>query len=270
MNKKIPFVLLALILSTGSLFPAFAFAQSLPDSTRSKIDQLFAKWNDTTAPGCAAGIVRGDQLVYARGFGLADLENKTPNTPATVFYMCSLSKQFSGYAIALLVNQGKIKLDEDIHVYLPWMNDFGKKITVSNLLNHTSGLRDDIGLAQFYGLGGDGMLTQDLAVQMLKRQRTLNFNPGEKFSYSNSNYVLLAEMVRTVMGQSFKSFTDSAIFRPLGMTASAFADDHSQLIPNRALSYGKDGEAWHNAVQNVYTLGDGGLFTSGNDGKMGD
>lgn len=265
MNKKIPFVLLALILSTGSLFPVSAFAQSLPDSIRLKIDQLFAKWKDTTAPGCAAGIVRGDKLVYAQGFGLADLENKTPNTPATVFYMCSLSKQFAGYAIALLVNQGKIKLDEDIHTYLPWMGDFGKKITVSNLLNHTSGLRDDIGLAQFYGLGGEGMLTQELAVRMLKKQRTLNFNPGDKFSYSNSNYVLLAEIVKAVRGQSFKSFTDSVIFRPLGMTASAFADDHSQLIKDRAPSYGKDGEAWHNAIQNVYTLGDGGLFTSVND-----
>jgi len=266
MLKKLTFNHIPSLLFLLTVFAGgSAQAQVLPDSTHLKIDQLFAKWNDMTAPGCAVGIVQDDKLVYARGFGLADLENKTPNTPATVFYMCSVSKQFAGYATALLVNEGKIKLDEDIHTYLPWMGDFGKKITVRNLVNHTSGLRDDIGLAQFYGLGGDGMLTQDLAIQMLKRQRTLNFNPGEKFSYSNSNYVLLAEIIKTVSGKSFKAYTDSTIFRPLGMTTSAFADDYSQLIAGRAPSYGKDGEVFHNAVQNVYTLGDGGLFTNVND-----
>lgn len=266
MKKKLTFYYMLLSLFSLIVFAGSSVhAQPLSDSTRSKIDQLFAKWNDTTAPGCAAGIVRGDELVYSKGFGLADLENKTPNTPATIFYMCSVSKQFAGYAIAMLVNQGKIKLDEDIHAYLPWMGDLRKKITVRNLVHHTSGIRDDIGLAQFYGLGEDGMLTEELAVQMLKRQRTLNFDPGKKFSYSNSNYVLLAEIVKAVTGQSFKSYSDSAIFRPLGMTSSAFADDHSQLIAGRALSYEKDGKVFRNAVQNVYTLGDGGLFTNVND-----
>ncbi|RDC57219.1 class C beta-lactamase-related serine hydrolase [Pedobacter chinensis] len=266
MNKKLSYIVLAVVLSFGSLsLPTTGSAQSLPNSLISKLDLLFARWNKDDAPGCAAGVVRGDQLVYAKGFGLADLENKTPNTPATIFYMCSVSKQFAGYAIALLAGEGKIKLDEDMHTYLPWMGNFGKKITVRNLVNHTSGLRDDIGLAQFYGLGGDGMLTQELALQMLKRQHTLNFNPGEKFSYSNSNYVLLAEIVKKVTGMSFKDYTDSAIFRPLEMTASAFADDHSRLIAGRAQSYEKNGEVFHNAGQNVYTLGDGGLFTSVND-----
>ncbi|MFD0766120.1 serine hydrolase domain-containing protein [Mucilaginibacter lutimaris] len=266
MKKKLTFYYMLLSLFSLIVFAGSSVhAQPLSDSTRSKIDQLFAKWNDTTAPGCAAGIVRCDELVYSKGFGLADLENKTPNTPATIFYMCSVSKQFAGYAIAMLVNQGKIKLDEDIHAYLPWMSDLRQKITVKNLVHHTSGIRDDIGLAQFYGLGEDGMLTEELAVQMLKRQRTLNFDPGKKFSYSNSNYVLLAEIVKAVTGQSFKSYSDSAIFRPLGMTSSAFADDHSQLIAGRALSYEKDSKVFRNAVQNVYTLGDGGLFTNVND-----
>ncbi|MEJ5995156.1 serine hydrolase [Pedobacter sp. Du54] len=264
MKNKLTFnyILFSLVVLASSM----VHAQIMPDSTRLKIDQLFTKWNDITMPGCAAGIVQGDKLVYAKGFGLSNLENKVPNTPATIYYMCSVSKQFAGYAAALLVNQGKIRLDEDIHTYLPWMGDFGKKITVRNLVNHTSGLRDDIGLAQFYGLGGDGILTQQLAIKMLKRQRTLNFDPGKKFSYSNSNYVLLAEIIKAVSGQSFKSYSDSAIFKPLGMTSSAFAEDHSQLITGRALSYEKkNGASFHNAVQNVYTLGDGGLFTNVND-----
>lgn len=266
MNKKSPFAVLAgNLLISALLYPASVCAQILPDSLTLKLDRLFAKWNTNDAPGCVAGIVQDDKLIYAKGFGLANLENKIPNTPSTVFYMCSVSKQFAGYAIALLVNQGKVRLDEDIHTYLPWMAEFGKKITVRHLVNHTSGLRDDIGLAQFYGLRGDGMLTQELALRILKKQKTLNFSPGEKFSYSNSNYVLLAEIVKAVTGQSFQSFTDSAIFKKLGMTSSCFADDPGHLIQNRALSYLKDGNVFHNTVQNVYTLGDGGLFTNVND-----
>ncbi|NNU33804.1 beta-lactamase family protein [Mucilaginibacter sp. S1162] len=125
-------------------------AQTLPDSLTAKVDQLFAKWNNNTAPGCVAGIVRGDKLVYAKGFGLANPENGVPNTPESIFYMCSVSKQFAGYAIAMLANAGKVNLDNDIHTYLPRMADFGgRKITVKNLLNHTSGIRDDIGLSEF-------------------------------------------------------------------------------------------------------------------------
>jgi CubicO group peptidase (beta-lactamase class C family) len=240
-----------------------ARAQSLPDSTIAKVDRLFTKWDNKNTPGCVAGVIQGNQLVYAKGFGLANLEDSTINTPSSIFYMCSVSKQVAGYAIALLANQGKIKLDEDIHSYLPWMSGFGgKKITVTNLLNHTSGIRDDIGLSQFFGLGINGMLTQDLALKILKKQRTLNFTPGEKFSYSNSNYVLLAEIVKKVSGKSFRAFVDSAIFKPLGMTASAFIDDHSELIKNRAASYAKDTDIYRNTYQNVYTLGDGGLFTN--------
>lgn len=238
------------------------FSQSLPDS----IDQLFARWQTSDAPGCAVGIVRGDQLIYAKGFGLANLEQQVPNTPATIFYMCSLSKQFTGYAVARLVNEGKIKPDEDIRTYLPWMSDFhGKKITVYNLLHHTSGIRDDIGLSQYYGLDISGVLTQEHALRILKQQYTLNFNPGEKFSYANSNYVLLAEIVKNVTGKSFREYTDSVIFQPLGMTHSTFIDQPTALIPNRALSYYKDGDQYYNSIQNIYTLGDGGLFTNVND-----
>ncbi|QEM06514.1 beta-lactamase family protein [Mucilaginibacter rubeus] len=264
MNLKNTKPVLSIILFIALLtMQKTVMAQFLPDSITVKIDQLFAKWNNNYAPGCVAGIVQGDKLVYAKGFGLANLENGVPNTPQSIFYMCSVSKQFAGYAISLLAGEGKINIDNDIHVYLPWMANFGgRKITVRNLLNHTSGIRDDIGLAEFFGLNADGILTQQQAVYLLKKQHTLNFTPGEKFSYSNSNYILLAEIVKNVSGKSFKAYTDSAIFKPLGMSSSTFIDDYSTVIKNRASSYGKDNDIYHNAVQNVYTLGDGGLFTN--------
>lgn len=230
-----------------------------------KIDRLFKKWNDTTMPGLVVGIVRGDSLIYSKGYEEANLERKTPNTANTIYYMASVSKQFTAYSIVLLARQGKLKLDDDIRNYLPWMADFGRKITIRNLLNHTSGIRDDIGLADASGLfsrkGSQGILTQQLALEMLQKEHTLNFDPGEKFSYSNSNFVLLAEIVRVVSGQSFESFTNDSIFKPLGMTRSCFISDTQRLAHDLALSYQETKSGFVYDPQRVYTLGDGGLFT---------
>lgn len=239
-----------------------ATAQMLPDSTRLKIDKLFAQWDQQPIPGCVAGIVMGDQLVYAKGFGLAKLEEGVASSPESIYYMCSVSKQFAGYAVAYLVNEGKISLEEDIHVYLPSLQDLGSKVTVANLLHHTSGIRDDIRLMDLFGLGGSGLLTQELGMRIIRQQHSLNFEPGTKYAYSNSNYVLLAEIVAKVSGTPFRRFTDSIIFRPLQMTNSFFADDPYALMPGLAPSYSFSNGQWRNARQQVYTLGDGGLFTS--------
>jgi len=238
-------------------------SQLLPEAIERKIDSLFERWNNTNSPGCAVGIVRNDSLIFSKGYGLSNLEYNLPITPETIFYMASLSKQFTGYCIVLLARQGKINLDEDIHVYLPWVSDFGKKITVRNLLNHTSGIRDDIGLAAISGLGDDGMFTQDLAINILKRQHSLNFDPGEQYSYSNSNFVLLAEIIKAVSGKGLQVFADSAIFKPLSMSNSRFLEDYTQLIKNKAASYDRlDSSRYANDVQRVYTVGPGGLFTN--------
>ncbi|MBK8282600.1 MAG: serine hydrolase [Saprospiraceae bacterium] len=204
------------------VFSISVFSQSLPDSIIKRIDNLYTKWNSSTSPGCAVGIIRNDSLIFAKGYGIANIENEIPITAKTIFYMASVSKQFTGYCIVLLARQGKLKLDEDIHVYLPWAPDFGKIITVRNLLNHTRGIRDDIHLSAISGIGYEGMLTQDLALNIIKRQRSLNFSPGEKYSYSNSNYVLLSEIVKAVSGKSFRSFADSSIFKPLRMLDTHF------------------------------------------------
>lgn len=252
-----------LLLIPSIVLSVNTFSQSLPDSIIKRIDSIYTKWNTSTNPGCAVGIIRNDSLIFAKGYGIANIENEVPITAKTIFYMASVSKQFTGYCIVLLARQGKLKLDEDIHTYLPWAPDFGKIITVRHLLNHTSGIRDDITLSAISGLGYDGMLTQDLALNIIKRQSSLNFNPGEKYSYSNSNFVLLSEIVKAVSGKSFRSFAYSSIFKPLGMLSTHFQDNYTELIKNRAVSYDRiDSNHYANNFQNVYTLGDGGLFTN--------
>lgn len=254
------------LLVFSAIMTANVFAQNLPDSLAKQIDKLFEKWNISNSPGCAVGIIRNDTLIYAKGYGLANLEHVIHNTPETLFNTGSISKQITGYCILLLTRHGKLKLDEDIHTYLPWMPDFGKKITVRNLLYHTSGLRDYVGLAGIAGLDMDGMLTQDHVLKLISKQRGLNFNPGENFAYSNSNYVLLAEIVKAVSRQSFRVFTDSAIFKPLGMVDSFFPEDQKALIKNRAASYARVGSPYYtNYFQNLYTSGDGGLFSTAKD-----
>ena len=131
-----------------ALFIFFLFAiiktnaQSLPDSIIKKIDSFFVQSDNKNTPGYAIGIVRNDSLIYAKGYGMANLEYEVPITPETIFHMASLSKQFTAFSIVLLAKQGKLNLNDDIRKYLSWFPDLKEKITIRNLLNHTSGIRD--------------------------------------------------------------------------------------------------------------------------------
>ena len=175
----------------GFLLPTLLFAQAIPDSTLRKIDSLFKGTTDSI-PGFAVCIIRNDTLIFSKGYGLANLEYGIPNGPETVFHMASISKQFTSYAILALAKQGKLSLDDDIRKYLKWFPDLKQKITIRNLLNHTSGIRDQWQLMAISGTRLDDVISQDHIVKILSKQRALNFNPGEEFSYSNSGYTMLA------------------------------------------------------------------------------
>jgi CubicO group peptidase (beta-lactamase class C family) len=256
-----------MIFKTLAVLGSFFICTNLTSaqSIQSQIDSMFSGWNKTNTPGCSIGIVRNDTLIFSKGYGMASIENEIPLTPKSIFTMCSVSKQFTAYAILTLEKQGKLKLNDDVHLFLPWIPDFGKKITIHNLLNHTSGIRDYMELLNISGVGSDGMLTQDLALNIIKRQRTLNFSPGENYSYSNSNYILLAEIVKKVSGMSFNAFADSAIFKPLGMLNTHFQDNNNnnELIPNKAQPYQKtDSIHFASDFVNVSSYGDGGLISN--------
>lgn len=248
------------------IFSLCAFSQPGPDSLGKKIDRLFEKWDHPNSPGFAAGIVRNDSLIFSKGFGIANLEYNIPITPATIFHMASVSKQFTAFSIVLLARQGRLQLDDDIHKHLPWFPDLKEKITIRHLLNHTSGIRDQWQLLAISGTRLDDVITQEHIVKVLSRQRALNFKPGEQYMYCNSGYTLLAEIVHAVTGQTLRQFTDSAIFKPLGMHDTHFHDDCTEIVKGRAYSYQRTGDThFTNSVLSYSNAGATSLFTNIND-----
>jgi len=242
------------------------FSQSLPDSTVSKITKIFTRWDNKNSPGCAIAIVRNDSILFARGYGMANLEYGIPIEPETIFHMASISKQFTAFSIVLLARQGKLQLDDDIHKYLSWFPDLKEKITIRNLLNHTSGIRDQWQLLAISGTRLDDVITQDHIIKILSKQQALNFRPGEQYSYSNSGFTMLAEIVRSVTGQSLRQFTDSAIFKPLGMVNTHFHDNYEEIVKNRSYSYYRtDSVHFANSILSYSNAGATSLFTNLND-----
>ena len=238
-------------------------AQVLPDSTTKKIDQLFEKWPGNNGPGYTIGIVRNDSLIYSKGYGMANLEYAIPNKPETIYHMASVSKQFTAYCIMLLEQQGKLKLDDDVRKYLPWFPDLQKKITILHLLNHTSGIRDQWDLVVMSGTRMEDVITQEQIIQLLTRQQALNFDPGAEYSYSNSNFSMLAEIVKNVSGKSFRQFVDDVIFKPLGMKDSHIHDNYMEVVTNRAYSYRPlDNVHFANSILNYSNAGATSLFTN--------
>lgn len=255
-----------MILTVTFGFSARSFTQPVPDSTIKKIDSLFQKWNKANSPGCTVGIVRNDSLIFSKGYGMANLEYDIPNEPQTLYHMASVSKQFTAYAIVLLASEGKLKLEDDIHKWLPWFPDLKEKITVRNLLNHTSGIRDQWQLLAISGTRLDDVITQDHVIKILSKQQALNFKPGDEYSYSNSGFTMLAEIVKSASGKTLHQFTDSAIFKPLGMNSTHFHDNYEEIEKFRSYSYfSKDSTHFSNAVLSYSVAGATSLFTNIND-----
>lgn len=241
-------------------------AQELSRDIPARVDSLFAPHNRTDSPGLAVAVVRDGRMVFAKGYGMADLEHRVAITPSTVFDVASVSKQFAGLAIAMLVDQGKIRLEDDVRRYIPELADMGRPITINHLVHHTSGLRDWPGTLGIAGWRFDDVISFDQILAMAYHQRTLNFVPGAEYTYSNTGYNLLAEVVQRVTGQRFRAWTDANFFEPLGMRRTVFRDDHTVVIPDRALGYtrGPDGR-WHAVTNNLTALGSSSMMSTVED-----
>jgi len=207
------------------------------DAALQKIDRLFVRY-DNHSPGCAVGIVKDGELIFKKGYGMANLEYTIPNTSKTVFCIASMSKQFTGMCIALLEEEGSLSLDDDIREYIPEFPYYGSPITIGNLVYHTSGIRDYLVLVHsVLGMVESDFLTEEELLDLLTHQKGLNCNPGEKWSYSNSNYFLLSIIVKRITGESLGEYAERAIFKPLGMKNTHFCENHSKIIRNRAVGY---------------------------------
>jgi CubicO group peptidase (beta-lactamase class C family) len=243
-----------------------AFAQSPARDLTPLTKRVFARWDSTNGPGCAVGIDRAGAPRYTRSFGLAELEFDVPNKPETVFEAGSVSKQFTAAATVLLALDGKLKLEDDVRKYVPELPAYDQTITIRHLLNHTSGLRD---WGEIAGLSGwprtTRVHTHDHVLDILSRQRALNYPPGDRYSYTNSGYNLLAIIVSRVSGQSFADFSRERLFKPLNLTHTQWRDDFRRVVKGRAQAYSYSNRQWQLDMPFENVHGNGGLLTTVGD-----
>ena len=229
------------------------------------VDEIFSKWTSST-PGCAVGVAVGGKPVLMKAYGMADLERDVRNTPDTIFESGSVAKQFTAMAVQLLAGDGKLSLDDPVRKYIPELPDYGKPLTIRHMLSHTSGLRD---WGSVESIAGWPRTTREYThahvLEIVSRQKSLNFDPGTKWSYSNTGFNLAAVIVARVSGMSFAEFSKQRIFAPLGMTHTSWRDDHTRIVKNRAIAYSEasGGYTIEMPFENVH--GNGGLLTTVGD-----
>ncbi len=234
------------------------------DFDTAAIDNVFADFNSET-PGCALGVVQSGQLVYGRGYGMANLEHGIPINTTSVFRIGSVSKQFAAAVAALAAMEGYLDLEDPLQKWIPELPDYGEPLTLRHTLNHTSGLRDYITLMSLKGLRGDDFYTVAELLEVQALQEELNFPSGSEYLYSNSGYVLATEAVARAVGKPFKDYAEEVLFRPLQMSHSHFHDDHNHIVPLRADGYSPRGDGFRTNMTTLDMIGDGGVYTSIDD-----
>jgi len=249
-------------------FPLLARAQqpAFRSAELARIDSVFSSYAAANVPGCALGISRRDTLILERAWGSANLEHSVPIAAGTIFEGGSVSKQFTSAAIFRLAQQGKLSLDDDIRKYVPEIPAYDATITLRHLINHTSGLRDWGAVMSIAGWPrGTRTYTQAHVLDIIARQKALNYPVGTEYLYSNSNYNLLAMIAERVSGKTLAEFTRQELFVPLGMTLTGWRDDFTRIVPGRAQAYSGSGKEWRLQMpfENVY--GNSSLLTTVGD-----
>jgi CubicO group peptidase (beta-lactamase class C family) len=186
-------VMCALVVGTGATSSA-----NEADEKTTAVDDIFHDYGKAGSPGCALAIYRDGAIIYEKGYGLANIEQATSITPQSVFDIGSTSKQFTAASVLLLEKQGRLSINDDVRKYIPELPDYGQTITILHLLNHTSGLRDYLNLMWLAAINFDSVTTDDDALQIVVRQKALNFAPGSDWLYSNTGYFLLSVIVKRV------------------------------------------------------------------------
>ena len=266
----------AAILSLSAIVLAAAIAvarnEKEDEALERSVDQIFAAHDKPGSPGCALGVVRDGNLVYKKGYGAASLELGVPLTPESVFYMGSVSKQFTAASVVLAAEQGFLSLDDDIRKYVPEIPSYGKPITLRQMLHHTSGFRDILSLLFLAGRNSEDIHPTSELLDLLSRQKALNFTPGDEFLYSNTNYFLMSVVIRRATGKPLSQFAEENIFKPLGMAHTSFYDDRTVVLPGRVAAYApRPGGGFRVDWSTNYDMvGGGGLMSSVDDLQLWD
>lgn len=232
-----------------------------------RIDSIAAGFNNPDVKGgFAIAVIKDGKTIFKKGYGFADVENAVPFTTSTVCDFASISKQFTGFAIAKLISDGLISPDDDIRKFFPELPDYGVTITIRHLLGHMSGVRDFVPLLKLSGHQDGDVVTDEYLMKLILNQKELNFTPGEKHLYSNSGYFLLAHIVAKTTGMSFSEWITKNIFVPIGMESTQYLDYPGKIIRNRAQSYSWNAERIYNFIpDNLSAIGSSSLFSSLDD-----
>jgi len=231
----------------------------------SRVDRLFAQWDRRDSPGCALVVIQQGHTIFARGYGMADLERDIPITSSTSFYVGSLSKQFTAMAVLLLAQQGALSLDDDARKYLDELPDYGVTITIRHLLTHTSGLPEYPPLLARAGWPADAPVHNSDVLDIVARERRLDSSPGDRFSYSNTGYTLLGIIAERVARVRLDQFAATSMFSPLNMRSTLFYADTALAIQNRAYAYEPSQNGWRLGPTVPTRVGAGGIFTTVED-----
>ena len=238
-----------------------ATAAYAPDESAARSQDVLDGAINRDEPGCSAAVGIDGDVVWKGSRGLADLHTGAEITDATVFDIASVSKQFTATAILLLAESGKLSLDDTLASHVPGLPAWADTVTVEQVMHQTSGIPDYIGLLEDAGYQYSDRTTQEQALQMLADVQDLEFEPGDQFEYSNSNYLLLADIVQRVSGQPLPAYLRAEVFKPLGL---AMVMDAGNSIPGKALSYEFDEDNSEYTVSDSAweQVGDGGVQTT--------
>ena len=207
------------------------------ETDQERVDRIFAAYDKPGSPGCALGVIRDGSFIYRKGYGRASLEFGVPLSSESIFYMGSVSKQFTAASVVLAAEKGFLSLDDNVRKYIPELPEYAQAITLRQMLHHTSGLRDFLTLLPLSGRHDEDLHSKDELIALIARQKGLNNDPGAEFIYSNTNYFLLGEVVQRATRKPLAEFAAENIFKPLGMSHTRFYDDHTVVVPGRVSGY---------------------------------
>ncbi len=209
-------------------------------------------------------VARGDQVLFDKAYGSANLEWNVPNTPASKFRLGSITKQFTAASILLLEDRGKLSVNDPLKKYIPDAPAAWDKVTIFHLLTHTSGIPSFTGFPDYPKI--EPFATTPAKLIALFRDKPMDFEPGEKWLYDNSGYVLLTYVIEKVSGDSYEKFVRENIFAPLGMSDSGY-DSNTAIIPRRASGYSPGRGGFENAgfIHMTVPQGAGALYSTTRD-----